>query len=113
MVLEEVKPAEDGRIRIQGEDQEFKRKEAQKRNEHEGGVLGEREASDPAHGKEGGDEEHSGRLEVLEENSGFDDGGIRVERGLKETVRPCVAMVLCERDPFWLGRMRRSNWSSV
>jgi hypothetical protein len=53
-VLEEVKPAEDGRIRIQGEDQEFKRKEAQKRNEHEGGVLGEREASDPAHGKEGG-----------------------------------------------------------
>jgi hypothetical protein len=89
----------------------LKEKGAEMRKEHEGGVLGESEAFDPDKGRGVG--EHSGRSEVLMEDSEFENEGIRVERGLVQAVRPCIATVLCERVPFWLRGMRRSNWSSV
>jgi hypothetical protein len=73
------------------------------RNEHEGSVLGESEAFDPD--EERGVGELSGRLEVLVEDYEYKNGGIRVERGLIQAVRPCTATVLCERVPFWLGGM--------
>jgi hypothetical protein len=110
-VLEEVRSVADGCIGFQGEDHGFKKKGAEIRNEHEEGVLGESEAFDPD--EERGVKEHSGRLEFLVEDSKFENEGIRVERGLVQAVRPCIATLLCERVPFWLGGMRRSNWSSV
>jgi hypothetical protein len=110
-VVEEAKLVKDGCIGLQGEVQELKRKGAEMRKEHEGGVLEESEAFDPDEGRGVG--EHSGRLEVLVKDSEFEVEGIRVERGLVQAVRPCVATVLCERVPFWLGGMRQSNWSSV
>jgi hypothetical protein len=47
--------------------------------------------------------ELSVKMEVLEEDSDFEFGGNRVERGLIQAERPCTATVVCERVPFWLG----------
>ena len=36
-----------------------------------------------------------------------------MERGLVKDRMPCEATVLCERVPFWLGGMRRVDWSAI